>query len=532
MSVGEFTVSNIHMDEDKRDEETKQKNSQLDVEKFKADVAAAAALAAQGNVTGALDALLVLEKAARVAEDVTASKAACGAVVEVCYQAKDWKLLEEHIVLLTKRRGQLKQVIQSFVRQAMGYIDSLPDKESQVSLIKTLQTVTEGKIFVEIERARLTRKLAAMKEAEGEIGEAADILQEVAVETFGAMAKTEKIAYILEQVRLCLAKKDYIRAQILARKISARAFAKQQGDTSGEIGIEGTAIEEADAGVPSLAALKLRYYSLMVQYHQHYHAYLEVCRCYKAIYESDGVQDDPAQWQPVLKKIVWYAVLAPTYSTDDGSASDAATLAATTAAYKQLSDLPTHKALLATFATPEIVRWGNFEASYGAEVAAEVDVFGGEAGARRLADLKLRVVEHNVLTVAKYYTRITTRRLAELLDLTPDQARARARGRAGAGPRGAGQRARRGEPTRPPARRAAPRAQAEKQLSELVVSKALCAKIDRPAGVVVIGRGATAEDTLNAWAANISKLLGLVDKATQQIQKEAMVHKVTLGATA
>jgi hypothetical protein len=49
------------------------------------------------------------------------------------------------------------------------------------------------------------------------------------------------------QVRLCLAKKDYIRAQILARKISARAFQKQQGDSTGEIGIEGTAIEEADA---------------------------------------------------------------------------------------------------------------------------------------------------------------------------------------------------------------------------------------------------------------------------------------------
>lgn len=48
------------------------------------------------------------------------------------------------------------------------------------------------------------------------------------------------------QVRLCLAKKDYIRAQILARKISPRAFQKQQGDSTGEIGIEGTAIEEAD----------------------------------------------------------------------------------------------------------------------------------------------------------------------------------------------------------------------------------------------------------------------------------------------
>lgn len=50
----------------------------------------------------------------------------------------------------------------------------------------------------------------------------------------------------LMQVRLCLAKKDYIRAQILARKVSPRAFQKQQGDSKGEIGIEGTAIEAPD----------------------------------------------------------------------------------------------------------------------------------------------------------------------------------------------------------------------------------------------------------------------------------------------
>lgn len=51
-----------------------------------------------------------MEKQARVAEDVTASKAACSAVLEVCHKAKDLKQLEEHIVLLAKRRGQLKQV--------------------------------------------------------------------------------------------------------------------------------------------------------------------------------------------------------------------------------------------------------------------------------------------------------------------------------------------------------------------------------------------------------------------------------------
>jgi hypothetical protein len=54
----------------------------------------------------------------------------------------------------------------------------------------------------------------------------------------------------------------------------------------------------------------------------------------------------------VLKKICWYAVLAPKYSTDEGSSSDVTTLITTTAAYKQMGDLPLHKQLLSTFTNP------------------------------------------------------------------------------------------------------------------------------------------------------------------------------------
>lgn len=48
-------------------------------------------------------------------------------------------------------------------------------------------------IYVEVERARLTHILAQMKESEGEVTEAADILQELQVETYGSMEKREKV---------------------------------------------------------------------------------------------------------------------------------------------------------------------------------------------------------------------------------------------------------------------------------------------------------------------------------------------------
>jgi hypothetical protein len=43
-------------------------------------------------------------------------------------------------------------------------------------------------IYVEIERARLTKRLAKLREEEGNISEAAEILQEVAVVSYSAPA--------------------------------------------------------------------------------------------------------------------------------------------------------------------------------------------------------------------------------------------------------------------------------------------------------------------------------------------------------
>ena len=86
---------------------------------------------------------------------------------------------------------------------------------------------------MEVERARLTRLLARIAEERGNAQEAAEIMQEVAVETYGALCKEEKVAFILEQVRLVLERGDYTRAQILAKKVNARTFIereKKEGD--------------------------------------------------------------------------------------------------------------------------------------------------------------------------------------------------------------------------------------------------------------------------------------------------------------
>ncbi len=65
----------------------------------------------------------------------------------------------------------------------------------------------------------------------------------------------------------------------------------------------------------------------------------------------------------------------------------------------------------------QVAWWTSFEEKHRAEVAGEESVFGGDNGKKRQEDLRLRVIEHNIHVIAKYYSRITVARLAQLLDL-------------------------------------------------------------------------------------------------------------------
>ncbi|KAL2551486.1 26S proteasome non-ATPase regulatory subunit 12-like protein A [Forsythia ovata] len=436
-----------------------------------------------GNLEAQIEALLNAEKQTRQAGDVAGTRTAVTDILKLCFDAGAWKTLNDQIVLLSKRRGQLKQAVQAMVQQAMQYIDQTPDLDTKVELIKTLNSVSAGKIYVEIERSRLIKKLAKIKEEQGLIAEAADLIQEVAVETFGAMAKTEKIAFILEQVRLCLDCQDYIRAQILSRKISPRVFEVDASKEKKKLKEGENIVEEAPADIPSLLELKRIYYQLMIRYHSHSNDYLEICRCYKAMYEIPSVKEDPAQWIPVLRKICWYLVLSP----HDPMQSS---LLNSTLEDKNLSEIPHFKLLLKQLVTMEVIQWTALWKTFKDEFENEKNMLGGSLSEKAAEDLRLRVTEHNIIVISKYYSRITLKRVADLLCLGIQEA--------------------------------------EKHLSDMVVSKALIAKIDRPMGIVCFQTAKDSNDILNSWSMNLEKLLDLVEKSCHQIHKETMVHKAAL----
>ncbi|TMW90405.1 hypothetical protein EJD97_015724 [Solanum chilense] len=424
------------------------------------------------NLEAKIEMLLNVEKQMRQAGDVAGTRKSAIDILQLCFEARAWTTLNEQIVLLSKRRGQLKQAVQAMVQQAMQYIDQTPDLETKIELIKTLNNVAAGKIYVEIERARLIKKLAKIKEEQGLIAEAANLMQEVAVETFGAMAKTEKIAFILEQVRLCLDSLDYVRAQILSRKINPKVFEADPSKEKKKPKEGDNVVEEPAPDIPSLLELKQIYYELMIRYYFQNNDYLEICRCYKAIYEIPSVKENPAQWIPSLSNIYWYLKLYPLYMKESG--------------------LQKMTLLLKQLITMEVIQWTSLWNTFKDEFENEKNMLGGPLGDKAAEDLRLRVIEHNILVVSKYYSRITLKRLADLLCLSIQEA--------------------------------------EKHLSEMVVSKALVAKIDRPVGIVCFQSAKDSNDILNSWASNLEKLLDLVEKSCHQIHKETMVHKAAIRA--
>lgn len=353
-------------------------------------IPAAIKMAAEGKFHDAIDSLLALEKQTRTGSDMVSTGRILVAIVQICFEAKNWTALNEHITMLTKRRSQLKQAVVKMIQECVTYVDKTPSKEIKVKLIETLRTVTEGKIYVEVERARLTHILAKMKEDEGDVTEAANIIQELQVETYGSMEKKEKVTLILEQMRLCLAKKDYIRTQIISKKINTKFFDDEKDD-----------VQE----------LKLKYYRLMIELDQHEGSYLATCKHYRAILTTPCIQSDPVQRHAVLQNVVLYLMLAPY----DNEQSD---LTHRVLEDKLLNEIPLYKGLLQWFTNPELIKWSGLRQLYEEELF-KTSVFNQstEEGQKCFKMLKHRVVEHNIRVMAKYYTRITLQRMCDLLGL-------------------------------------------------------------------------------------------------------------------
>lgn len=103
-------------------------------------------LAQNGQTQPALDKLLALEKQTRQSSDLPSTSRLIVTIVTICKNSGDWSLLNEQVLLLSKKHGQLKQAITKMVQVVMGFLDEAPSTEVKLGVIETLRTVTEGKV--------------------------------------------------------------------------------------------------------------------------------------------------------------------------------------------------------------------------------------------------------------------------------------------------------------------------------------------------------------------------------------------------
>ncbi len=225
----------------------------------------------------------------------------------ICKDAGDWSLVNDQVLVLSKKHSQLKQAITRMVQTVMKFLDETPNLETKLSVIETLRTVTEGKIFVEVERARVTKILSDIKREQGDLKAAKDILCELQVETFGSMERREKTEFILAQVALCIESGDWTQAAILSRKISTKYLARKPKKTEEQIEKEKKEREkklERGEEVPDekeddVTDLKLRYYEQQIILAKHEDKYLDVCKHYRQVLDTEAVEEDPAKLHPV-----------------------------------------------------------------------------------------------------------------------------------------------------------------------------------------------------------------------------------------
>lgn len=166
-----------------------------------------------------------------------------------------------------------------------------------------------SQIFVEVERARITRILSNIKKEQGDINAATDILCELQVETFGSMTRREKTEFILQQVSLCIQKGDWTQAGILSRKISTRYFTRKPKKSPEQLEKEQKEREEKEKArsvddppiepEDDVTDLKLRFYEQQITLAKHEDKYLDVCKHYRQVLDTEAVEEDPNKLKAV-----------------------------------------------------------------------------------------------------------------------------------------------------------------------------------------------------------------------------------------
>ena len=182
----------------------------------------------------------------------------------MAYDNNELTKMREFFLVLCKRRGQAKKPVVEMVELCQKTLfDKLPTRAEKYKMLESIRDACEGKMFLEREYAQATKSLCEYLEEDGKAEEGTKIIQEIQIETYGSLEVSEKVEFILYQMKLVLMRRDFVRCQILSRKISKRHL--------NEKGLE---------------KLKIGYWQYMIQYYIHEKMVLEAGKAYQTIFDT------------------------------------------------------------------------------------------------------------------------------------------------------------------------------------------------------------------------------------------------------
>lgn len=420
-----------------------------------------ASLVQAGQLREALALLAALEKRCRVGNDADSLVKVCEASLQYCRDASDEEALLSTLQTLATRRSQKTKAVKALVSKCIPwclsgqYTPMEPsgdaEKEFRDKLVVALRDITDGKIFLETERARLTRALATIKEQDGDVSSAAEVLQEVHVETYGSLSKRDKVEFILEQMRLTLAKKDFVRATIVAGKISRKHLKEE-----------------------NMEEYKVKFYTLMTINHRHDQDALELAKDYHAIYSTPHILKEDEKWKAALQSTVLFLALSP-YSMEQQNMLNVI------GEDSNLEKIPACDSTIKLLLKKEII---TYPLANQQELESWPAFSEGDLTQHWHDTFHRRIIQHNVRVASIYYRQIHGARLAQLLGLDVNRL--------------------------------------EQEIASMVSDGSVYAKIDRPKDIVRFAAAKNPEAILSDWAADIDKLLHMVETTTHLINKENM----------
>lgn len=417
--------------------------------------------------TKEIEELLEKERLYRQNNEYNASTVILPQIIELAYNTASLDEVEELLRVLIKKRGQPVKAQVEMVRKAMGYVEKITDKTQKMKYVKCIREVSDKKIYLEVEFARCVLMIVKNEETASNIEEAAKILQDVQVETYGSMDHREKIEFILYQMKIMVKKDDMIRLLIVSRKVTDKTF-------------KGQKIED----------LRAEYYSYLLIYQRYEQNYKECARCFKSIVDSIQTQ------APEIANLPSHNEFGFSFNLDSVFENWIFFTAITEQSPEKIKALAEIKSDYLTL----LERKANLERLVNGLLSKElvstaVDSWGIDGceifkadyphSADHRVNFKKQLIQHNVVVCSKYYERVRIARLAQLTGVSTDEV--------------------------------------EEEACHLLNSDLVSGKIDRVEGVIVFRRKRTDDAVLDDWVQDVNSLLELVNNTCNLIDREEEV---------